>query len=93
MVHTSLLKLMVEEGCHALLLDLKDHVKTVDGQDEVDGESEEENHKEGFEDREGGGAGYLHLHKLWLRGEIYKRKFHTMGHISTISTIPPNSDI
>ena len=89
MVHTSLLKLVVEEGCHALLLDLKDHVKTVDGQDEVDGESEEENHKEGFEDREGGGAGYLHLHKLWLRGEILNF-FHSMGHISTV---PPNSDI
>ena len=47
---TSLLKLMVEECCDTLLLDLEDHVEAVDGEDEVDGEGEEENHEERLED-------------------------------------------
>ena len=47
---TSLLKLMVEECCDTLLLYLQDHVQAVDGEDEVDGEGEEENHEERLED-------------------------------------------
>ena len=58
---TSLFKLLVEEGCHTLLLYLEDHVEAVDGEDEVDGEGEEENHKERLEDWQRGGAGHLHL--------------------------------
>ena len=41
---------MVEECCDTLLLDLEDHVQAVDGEDEVDGEGEEENHEERLED-------------------------------------------
>ena len=58
---TSLLKLVVEECCDTLLLYLEDHVEAVDGEDEVDGEGEEENHEERLEDGQGGGAGHLHL--------------------------------
>ena len=47
---TSLFKLLVKEGCHTLLLYLEDHVEAVDGEDEVDGEGKEENHKERLED-------------------------------------------
>lgn len=50
MLLTSLLKLVVEECCDTLLLDLEDHVEAVDGEDEVDGEGEEENHEERLED-------------------------------------------
>ena len=47
---TSLFKLLVKEGRHTLLLYFEDHVEAVDGEDEVDGEGEEENHEERLED-------------------------------------------
>ena len=44
---------MIEEGHNILLLYLEDNVETVDGEDEVDGESKEHHNQEGLEDGEG----------------------------------------